>query len=91
MKGKLMTKEELIEILEKRFIANMHRHKDRKWDDIKNFLTDDKSLLDRLMWMEESGGQPGLVSLEYGTLIYVDMSEESPKERNIYSPTYRGE
>ena len=70
-----MTKEELIEILEKRFIANMHSHKNKKWDDIKNFLTDNKSLLDRLMWMEESGGQPGLVSLEYGILIYVYKKE----------------
>ncbi len=70
--------------LEERFEANMHRHKNIKWDFVQSLLVSNKNLYDRILKMEETGGELDLVDLEvFGGLVYVDMAKESPKDRRI--------
>ncbi len=71
--------EELLIILEKRFIENMHRHLDINWKDILDKLDEDK--LSILKQMEDSGGEPDVVSLDNNTYVYCDCSKESPDGR----------
>lgn len=60
----------------------MHRHKNIKWDFVQSLLVSNKSLYDRILKMEETGGEPDLVDLEvFGGLVYVDMTKESTKVR----------
>ena len=71
-----------LQTLEERFKENMHRHKNIKWDFVQSLLVSNKSLYDRILKMEETGGEPDLVDLEvFGGLVYVDMAKESPKGR----------
>ncbi|MDO5027278.1 MAG: DUF4256 domain-containing protein [Tissierellia bacterium] len=76
-----MKKEELIKLLESRFLSNMHRHENISWEKIYQYLNENETALQALSWMEESGGKPDLVSLDDELLIYVDMAKESPKDR----------
>ncbi|MDD6919461.1 DUF4256 domain-containing protein [Anaerococcus sp.] len=68
--------------LEKRFKDHMERHPKVEWDDIKAKILADKNLYDSLYLMEETGGEPDLVNLDiFKSLVYVDLSEKSPKGR----------
>lgn len=74
---------ELIELLQKRFSQNMHRHPNTNWQTVEDKLQADKNYLKVLQKMEDSGGEPDV--LEYrGKLYYVDFSKESPKGRRSY-------
>lgn len=77
-------KEDLFQILQKRFDTHMERHPEVNWNDIASKLLDlpNKKLV-ALMAMEESGGEPDIVSglPESKPLVFVDCSAESPKGR----------
>ena len=77
-----MDREALIDILRDRFERNPHRHPDYAWKEVEQRLREDSALLEAVLWMEESGGEPDLASLEgRDRPIYVDFSKESPEGR----------
>lgn len=54
----------LLMILKKRFEANMHRHLGLNWVDIEDQLKQLPEKLWSLNQMEETGGEPDIVSFE---------------------------
>ena len=54
-----MNNEELVLILENRFIKNQSIHKNINWNDILKRLTDE--VLSSLKYMEEKGGEPDVI------------------------------
>lgn len=81
-----MENDKLLNILEKRFKGNVKRHKDIKWDRVKDYLKSNEDILKTLEYMEESGGEPDLIILvESGEAFYADISKESPSERRSIS------
>lgn len=73
----------LLELLQKRFNQNMHRHANTNWQTVEDKLHAHKNHLDVLQKMEDTGGEPDV--LEYdGKLYIVDFSKESPKGRRSY-------
>lgn len=83
--GKLTSeqKEELISTLKKRFVKNMDRHRDIDWSMLEKKLHDSPKSLWSLQKMEESGGEPDVVSYDAATkeFIFVDCSPETPRGR----------
>ncbi|MBR2578139.1 MAG: DUF4256 domain-containing protein [Erysipelotrichaceae bacterium] len=72
----------MIETLKKRFLENMTRHPDLKWDDVEARLRGHRDLLEVLKRMEETGGEPDTIGKdETGKLIFCDCSKESPAGR----------
>lgn len=77
-------KEDLFQILQKRFDTHMERHPEVDWQDIAYKLLElPNKKLAALMAMEESGGEPDIVSglPDSKPLVFVDCSPESPKGR----------
>ncbi|OBY72971.1 DUF4256 domain-containing protein [Acinetobacter gyllenbergii] len=74
---------ELLDILKKRFEKNMHRHKGLNWVDIEERLQQQAEKLWSLSQMEETGGEPDIVSLdsESSEIIFYDFAVETPKGR----------
>lgn len=85
MSNKLEKEEKarLLTTLEKRFNENQERHKKLKWDEVEKKLVSQPKKLWSLFQMEESGGEPDVISFERikDEYIFVDCSKESPKER----------
>jgi hypothetical protein len=73
----------MLEILKERFSKNMHRHKGVEWAKVQVALEANPEKLKILAAMEETGGEPDVVSFDNspGELIFCDCSEESPKGR----------
>ncbi len=84
-KKKLSPKEqeELLGILQARFVKNMKRHKMLEWTDVQARLEANPDKLWSLQEMETSGGEPDVVGFDKktGEYIFYDCSAESPKER----------
>lgn len=74
---------ELLQLLEKRFNDNMHRHKEMKWDKVLKKLRADKSRIWSLYRMEQTGGEPDIIAYSNRTFQYLfaDCSPESPEGR----------
>ena len=79
-----MSNEELISILEKRFIENEKKHKEIKWADVLKRLN--KESLFSLRYMEETGGEPDVIMYdkENDKYVYCDTSIESPIGRRSF-------
>ncbi len=73
-------KKTLIETLQKRFEKNASRHKNIEWKEVQSKL-DKSGKLWTLQQMEESGGEPDVVSFAKGEIAFVDCSAESPAGR----------
>lgn len=75
--------EELLEILKDRFMKNINRHKDLKWDKVEAKLKANPDKLWSLKEMERTGGEPDVVDYDQETdeYIFYDCSTESPKGR----------
>ncbi|ENX62869.1 MULTISPECIES: DUF4256 domain-containing protein [Acinetobacter] len=73
----------LFEILKKRFEANMHRHHGLNWVNIEEQLKQLPEKLWVLNQMEQTGGEPDIVSLdsEPNEIIFYDCAVETPKGR----------
>lgn len=84
-KKKLSVKErdELLGILKTRFEKHMERHPDLNWAEAEARLLASPAKLWSLREMEESGGEPDVVSRDpkTGEWIFFDCSPESPKGR----------
>ncbi|MEP6626542.1 MAG: DUF4256 domain-containing protein [Ginsengibacter sp.] len=75
--------EALIKILNGRFEKNLHRHKNLQWVKIQARLESEPDKLWSLNEMEQTGGEPDVVSHDpkTGEYIFYDCSPESPKGR----------
>lgn len=73
----------LLEILKKRFEANMHRHHGLNWVDIEDQLKQKPEKLWVLNQMEETGGEPDIVSFDSKSseIVFYDCAVETPKGR----------
>lgn len=73
----------LLEILKKRFEANMHRHHGLNWVDIEDQLKQKSEKLWSLKQMEETGEEPDIVSFgsKSSETIFYDCAVETPKGR----------
>lgn len=76
-------REELLEILKKRFEKNMNRHKGIKWVDVEAKLEANADKLWSLGEMEVTGGEPDVVGYDKKAdkYIFYDCSAETPKGR----------
>lgn len=74
---------ELFKILQTRFEKNMNRHKGLEWSKIQTKLETNPKKLWSLNEMEETGGEPDVVSYnkKTGEYVFYDCSAESPKGR----------
>ena len=79
-----MSDEELISILEKRFIENKNRHENINWNDVLKRLTSEA--LSSLRYMEETGGEPDVILYDKITdeYVYCDTAIESPIGRRSF-------
>jgi hypothetical protein len=76
----------LLSTLEERFYQFPQRHPLLKWDEIKARLEKKPVAINTLYQMEQTGGEPDVVSLvsERGQIVFVDCSAESPLGRRSY-------
>lgn len=74
---------ELLNILQKRFEKNKHRHKGIVWNDVEAKLLSSPAKLWSLNEMEMSGGEPDVIAFDKktGEYIFFDCVPESPKGR----------
>lgn len=77
-----MEKQELMELLEERFLKHMERHRDMEWERVKAALNKSDKL-DILMKMEETGGEPDVVLETEDAYVFYDCSRESPMRRSV--------
>jgi hypothetical protein len=79
----LEEREEIISVLKRRFLKNMHRHQGVDWIAVEKRLEGAPVKLWSLNEMERSGGEPDVVILGKKTNDYTffDCSQESPKGR----------
>lgn len=75
--------EELLSKLKTRFEKNMHRHESIQWREMLEKLEAAPDKLWSLFQMEETGGEPDVVTLEPqdGFHVFYDCSPETPKGR----------
>lgn len=73
----------LLELLKKRFEKNTHRHKEIDWTNVRAKLLESPEKLWSLKEMENTGGEPDVVSYDQqkDEYLFVDCSPESPKCR----------
>ncbi len=73
----------LLATLRKRFEANNARHEGLEWRKVEEKLEHHPSKLWSLFQMEESGGEPDVISYDadQDEYLFCDCSAESPKER----------
>ncbi len=76
-------RKELLRVLQSRFDANMHRHRDLAWSRVLSRLESAPSALKTLRAMEASGGEPDVIGQDNATgqVIFCDCSAESPPGR----------
>ncbi|TCI46390.1 DUF4256 domain-containing protein [Exiguobacterium sp. SH3S2] len=74
-------KNELLAIVESRFHTHMERHLDAVWSDVLTKLETDSNKLIALSEMEKTGGEPDVIRLPNGDLVFCDCSAESPSGR----------
>ena len=67
-------------LYEKRFKKNSHRHPFIKYDEVQTYLKSNSKLLETVMMMEETGGEPDIMSYQ-NQLFFVDFSKETPSGR----------
>lgn len=77
---------ELLKILKTRFDKNMNRHKGLDWDKVQSKLESNPAKLWSLNEMEETGGEPDVVSYDKkkDEYVFFDCSDESPKGRRSF-------
>jgi hypothetical protein len=76
----------LLDILQKRFEKNKKRSKDILWKDVEARLIAQKSKLWSLHQMEETGGEPDVLDFDpkTGEYIFFDCSAETPAGRRSF-------
>lgn len=72
---------EFLQILEERFVQQMSRHATQEWQRIAQAITAQPEKLWSLYQMEQTGGEPDLISNKQSDLTFYDCSPESPTGR----------
>src|SRR4051812_28372958 len=82
----LTLQQELLDILQARFVKNTNRHKGLDWAKIQAKLEANPAKLWSLNEMEMTGGEPDVVGQDdaTGEYIFYDCSDESPKGRRSF-------
>ncbi|WP_344824862.1 DUF4256 domain-containing protein [Rurimicrobium arvi] len=77
------TQQQLLSILEQRFRKHPARHPQVSWEQVELRLQQHPKALETLQRMEESGGEPDLISYDKhsGVCSFFDCAAESPKGR----------
>lgn len=80
-------KENIVNVLKKRFEKNGDRHLGTSWDEVHKKLKASPEKLWSLGEMEKTGGEPDLIGIDSktGELIFADCSAESPAGRRSLS------
>src|SRR6185436_14102153 len=73
--------EELLKTLKARFEKNRNRHKGVEWAKVQARLEATPDKLWSLAEMERTGGEPDVVGVKSGELVFVDCAPESPAGR----------
>ena len=78
-----MSNDELIPILQARFLAHPHRHPNLTWEEVLFEINTQPIALEVLKKMEISDGQPDVIHFPEAPdqIIFVDCSPETPKTR----------
>ena len=76
-------REELLKTLQARFEKHMNRHKGVEWSKVAARLDKNPKKLESLLQMEETGGEPDVVSFDKksGEVVFYDCAAETPKGR----------
>ena len=76
-------REELLKVLQARFVENMSRHKDLEWSDVKSRLEANIEKIWSLGEMERTGGEPDVIGHDRktGEYVFCDCSAETPEGR----------
>jgi hypothetical protein len=74
-------REELLAALKARFEKNLNRHKGIEWAKVQAKLEANADKLWSLAEMERTGGEPDVVGVKSGEVIFFDCSEQSPAGR----------
>lgn len=76
----------LLQLLQKRFEQNSHRHQGIQWENIVTKLEQQPLKLQSLQAMEDTGGEPDVVGYDEVTneYLFYDCSTESPKGRRSW-------
>ena len=74
-------REELLAALKARFEKNLNRHRGLDWAKVQARLEANSEKLWSLHEMERTGGEPDVVGIKSGEVIFFDCSEQSPKGR----------
>lgn len=83
-------KDALLRTLEARFAKHPERHKGVKWETVAAKLEKNAAALWSVKQMEDTGGEPDVVTLKKGSIAFVDCSPQSPKRRSVcYDRTAR--
>ena len=88
-KRKRMTKKNelsettVLAILEKRFEANMHRHRQVRWQDVVKRIKLHSKTISVLINMEQTDGEPDVVGFDQktGAITFMDCAQQSPISR----------
>lgn len=72
------SQDQVLNILEERFLENMNRHPDQEWAMIEEKLRAQPSKIWTLSEMERTGGEPDVIGDDD---VFMDCSAESPKGR----------
>ncbi len=88
-----MTNLQLLQILEKRFEENKHRHKALNWEKVRERLESQEDKLKSLKEMEKTGGEPDVIGEDESTgeIIFCDCAPESPLGRRNTCYDEKGE
>jgi len=76
-------REDLLKTLEERFEQHMERHQGLNWTDILNKLKQNPDKIDSLYAMENTGGEPDVVSYDEkgNVFVFMDCADETPEGR----------
>lgn len=76
---------ELLQTIQNRFKLNMVRHQDIVWKEVQIRLESQSEKLLSLYQMEQTGGEPDIVSLNSlgEEIVFIDCSPESPNRRSL--------
>lgn len=79
-------KKQFLQILEDRFLKNMHRHPELSWEQVAGILDKNQEKLLSLWAMERTGGEPDAVVLNGPRqgITFVDCSKETPQGRRSF-------
>jgi hypothetical protein len=74
-------REKLLQTLQARFEGQMQRHAGIAWADVQARLDSHPAALAALQQMESSGGEPDVIAVENGRVVFFDCSLQSPAGR----------